>query len=338
MNKHTPPEFITHPLSLIFRQASGTTPIFARPLKFHAFNLIIDSSIALQPLHQAESTAVADVVVQIGAVSKDGIKTSRLSNLFAQIGEDTVWLNVTDVGRFLIENGNRVTIEPCPEVDESTLKLYLLGSCLGAILHQRGNLVLHATAVRIDDGVALIAGSSGAGKSTTAAVFHQKGFQVIADDVVAIDQNQLVIGGVPQIKLWEDALHQLDLAKDGLELIHHQVQKYSFPIRRYEDVHLPVKAIYFLSSDNEKIEQGFEFHPLEGMDKFNCIRENTYRSNFMEGMGLKPFHLAFCGRIANRIVATRIVRPNRNFTAVQLVDRILEHFKEASLSICQHQE
>ncbi len=297
-------------------------------MNYHAYNLIIDSSIPLVPLHEAGAGENVDVVIEQGAVSAEGILAPRFSQQHIQVGDDTVWLDVTEVARFLIEKGKRVTMAPYPEADEDTLKLYVLGSCMGAILHQRGNLVLHANAIRIDDGVILFAGESGAGKSTTAAVFHQKGYQVIADDVVAIDQQELVIGGIPQIKLWDDALQQLDIGKDGLELIRYQVEKYSFPIERYNDEPLPVKAIYFLDPSADSVQQQIEFHPLEGMEKFNYLKANTYQSEFMEGMGLKRKHLELCGKIANHVTAARIVRPVGEFNAVELADQVLQQLKE----------
>jgi hypothetical protein len=75
------------------------------------------------------------------------------------------------------------------------------------------------------------------------------------------------------------------------------------------------------------------FEPLEGVAKFNHLKANTYRRNFMEGLGLKPNHLQLCGKIAHDIVAARITRPNHEFNAVPLADRVLEHLRDSGISV-----
>lgn len=301
-------------------------------MNYRAYNLTLASDFSLTPLHGARGENGADVSIRRGTVFSGGLPEARVSRAFAQVADNRVWLDVSNIARFLIEDGQRITVEPYPGADEDSIRLYLLGSGLGAILHQRGNLVLHANAVRVGDAAVLFAGTSGAGKSTTAAVFHQKGFPVIADDVVAVNHEGCVIGGFPQIKLWEDALHHLKIDKDGLDLIRHQMKKYSYPIDPHTDDHLPVKAVYFLASRNEHEEHQFEFHPLEGIAQFNHLKRHTYRPNFMEGLGLKPHHLKVAGRMAEDIVSARIVRPSRKFNAEELVDRVLKHLQENGIS------
>lgn len=300
-------------------------------LKYRAYNLVIESPLALAPLPEAGLGRTPDVLIRTGSVPSEGIPAARHRRVFAQVGQHAVWLDVKGIARFLIERGETITFDPYPGVDDDSLRLYLLGSGLGAILHQRGNLVLHANAIRIGDGAVLFAGASGAGKSTTAAVFHQQGYQVIADDVTAVDQEGRVIGGYPQLKLWEDTLNHLKINRDGLALIRHQLKKYSYPIASSTERPLPVWAVYFLSSRNEHEDHQFEFHPLEGIAKFNHLKAHTYRRNFLEGLGLKPRHLQLCSRMAQTIVAARIVRPSREFNAVQLAERVLEHLRQAGI-------
>ncbi|MEG8053162.1 hypothetical protein QP185_07710 [Sphingomonas aerolata] len=53
---------------------------------------------------------------------------------------------------------------------------YLLGTALGALLHQRALLPLHCNAIVHDGKAFLFCGDSGAGKSTLAAVFEARGY------------------------------------------------------------------------------------------------------------------------------------------------------------------
>lgn len=90
------------------------------------------------------------------------------------------------------------------------MRLFLLGSAFGALLHQRGLLPLHANAVEIDGRAFAFMGPSGAGKSTLAAWFHRQGDSVIADDVCVVgfggDGRSFAAPGLPRLRLWAEAL------------------------------------------------------------------------------------------------------------------------------------
>ncbi|MDX8394562.1 MAG: hypothetical protein R8K21_08285, partial [Mariprofundales bacterium] len=122
-----------------------------------------------------DSTDHNDLTIKYGEVSAAGLEQPKKFTPFFQCAKDNLWLNVPDIARFLISNGNSITVESAKNSDPQSIRLFLLGSCLGAILHQRGMLILHANAIRFDDGCVLFAGTSGQGKSTLAAAFHHRG-------------------------------------------------------------------------------------------------------------------------------------------------------------------
>lgn len=119
------------------------------------------------------------------------------------------------VGRFLVEGTHIIHFEPCAEVDEHHF-LWVLSHHVRAALHRhRGDLVLHANTLLWQCGLLAISGSSGAGKSTTAAGLIQRGAIQIADDLTALragDHGQLVIRqGAPQLHLTHAAAERLGL-------------------------------------------------------------------------------------------------------------------------------
>lgn len=297
------------------------------------YGLQVDSELDLKPLQPLKADSTAQVHISFGPVSKNGLDSSRISRVFAQINETQVWLDIPDVCRMLISNGNHILIDACENADMQSIRLYVMGSGIGAILHQRGFLVLHANAIALETGsgkdsakgAVLFAGISGSGKSTTAAVFHQRGFQVISDDVVAVDSGGEIFGGFPQIKLWEDTLGQLDISKQNLDQIRLQVKKYSFPLPAVDPaINLPIKAMYFLTVAKEQNPGLFELFALEGIDKFNHLKEHTYRRHLMEGLGLKPQHMKLCADMANSVHMARIIRPDSYFNAPELVDFVIQ--------------
>src|SRR5579862_7663158 len=74
---------------------------------------------------------------------------------------DTVFLDYEGVAAYRIEGGQRILIEPAPQVDPRIVRLYLLGPILAVLLHQRGFLVLHASGVNINGSVAAFLGDKG---------------------------------------------------------------------------------------------------------------------------------------------------------------------------------
>jgi serine kinase of HPr protein (carbohydrate metabolism regulator) len=78
---------------------------------------------------------------------------------------------------FLIQEGRSIIVSPLEEYKEDVIRLYILGSCMGAILMQKRILPLHGSAVAIDGKAFAIIGESGAGKSTLASAFISRGFQ-----------------------------------------------------------------------------------------------------------------------------------------------------------------
>ena len=103
---------------------------------------------------------------------------------------------------------------------ERNVRLFLLGSAFGVLLHQRGLLPLHANAIEIDGRAVAFMGPSGAGKSTLAAWFHDRAFRVIADNVCAISRNsegrRQAAPGLPRLRLWAEALELMGRSSHAL--------------------------------------------------------------------------------------------------------------------------
>ena len=112
--------------------------------------------------------------------------------------------------------------------------LYLLGSARGALLHQRGLLPLHANAVVLAGRAIAFCGHSGAGKSTIAAWFHDRGDPILADDICAVDGAAtgeiIAYPGVPRLRLWRDALEKGGREASGYRRSFDSLDKWDVPI------------------------------------------------------------------------------------------------------------
>ena len=119
-----------------------------------------------------------------------------------------------------------------PESDASAadIPIFILGTVFGILLHQREQIVLHASAVRVNGKAVLFCGPSGAGKSTLAAALAQHGYPLVTDDFCTIALNgsgpPLVHPDGRQLKLWAQAIERLDLAQQRGERVRKSLEKF----------------------------------------------------------------------------------------------------------------
>jgi hypothetical protein len=112
---------------------------------------------------------------------------------------------------FVVDSGGKTIWAQWPgRLGLEIVTAILLGRILAFVLHLRGHVCLHASAVVVDGGAVLFAGDPGMGKSSTAAAFAERGCPVLSDDLSAIrregDGRLMVTPGVPRVCLWPDSV------------------------------------------------------------------------------------------------------------------------------------
>ncbi len=296
-------------------------------MRYLAYNLQIDSEIALPELLPGDLDSSCDVNIHFGNVPVDGLPNGTQLGPFLWTTDQALWLKVPGVATFLVKNGQEIIIAPAPGIDEDSIRVFLLGSAFGALLFQRGYLVMHGNAIRIGNQCMICVGYSGAGKSTLAAGFMQRGYDILADDVVPIDNGCNAIPGFPRIKLWQDVAEKLKIDTTSLRRIRPDMEKFNFPLtHKFGNELIPVRWVYILNSDENQCDISFE--SIEGMQRFIPLRNNTYRIRFLDGMALKRDHLQLCGKLAGNIRLTSVTRPRRDFQLDLLIDQLLAHMAE----------
>lgn len=303
--------------------------------KYSAFGLILESEMDLCPMSRAGSDdMVADVSIVFGEVPESGIKNPVFSRVLAHAKHDEAWIHVPGVARFLVQYGRKITVDIMNSHDIDTVNLYLMGSCIGAIIHQRGMVALHASAVEVSGAGILFVGRSGAGKSTTAAIMHHHGCRVISDDTVAISPDGLIAGGYPQLKLWQSSLDSLKIPNTDLIRIRSQVNKYRLPLNSIQSIEEPlsIKAVYVLIADNEKENGCTSITELKGLEKFQQLQRHTYRARIMAGLGGNKSHLVICSKLAKSTYMAYVRRPTSYFSGQELVKQVLVDIENNNFS------
>ncbi len=289
---------------------------------YHAFGLNIQSALNLPELLACadNSNLNPDVTIQFGDVPKAGLSEAVVKGAFYQSNHDELWLDVPHVARYLITHGNCITIDPYEQADEDSIRVFLLGSGMGALLMQRDLFLLHANAIKIGDACVSFSGKSGAGKSTLSAAFMSRGYSVLADDVCAINQAGQVMPSFPQVKLWADSSYKLEIETKALRRIRPNIEKFAVPLeQQFHATNLPLKILYILNSHNQDT---FEFDSIEGMHKMLPLKNNTYRHHYLKGLGKTKKHLKHVGSLASQVDVVRITRPKTGFQLDKLVELI----------------
>lgn len=214
--------------------------------------------------------------------------------------EDGFQFEVPGVARYRIVGGVKIIVDAGPDVSEETIRLYLLGSALGILLHQRGLLVLHANAIVIDGAAVVFMGPSGAGKSTLAAWFSARGYPVLTDDICAVEAGEdgriEVLPGLTRLRLAADAASHLgfDTAQGDLCLTSDK-REIGLP-RTFDAAGAGLRACYLLSESTTG--EGGPIRRVMGMDAVQMLMANTYRGVALKELGGSSRHLEACLRVA----------------------------------------
>jgi len=292
---------------------------------YRLYGLCIASELACPGLPQEISTESCDVLIRYEKVNptdpRDGFHVENPQN---------ITFHVKGIGSYRIACGNSIIIEKESQTQDSFIRIFLLGSAMGALLHQRGMLPLHGNGIVHGGGCIAVLGHSGRGKSTLAAAFKGRGYKLLSDDICALnvrlDEAPIVYPGIPRINLWHDAITKVGADKSRMEQIHPGEAKFSLPVDvEYCDAPMPLKHVYILETYDERkivIEQ------LPPLKKMQLLRMHTYRKGIVTKMGAGKLHFKMCADVAQQVRIARIHRPANVFLLDELVELIENDIKE----------
>lgn len=278
-------------------------------LVFYSNGLYLKSVIHF-PEFQVVSHLV-DVAIEYGFIS-DILVNANYADDFQQINFDNYQLNIPNVAKFLVIGKNLVIIDPYPNADEATIRMFFTSSILPVLVHLHHLLPLHSCCINVKGNAFLIGGVSGAGKSTFALGMHRKGYDILNDDVstIGFDTTGYPIAylGYRQIKLLTESLENYGYEISEFEKLNTEITKFRFPLNdEMKDDYLPVKAIFLFEHDPNKFE--IDVQELKGMEAFLQLTKNTFRVELLRELGKKQVHFELCTNIASKIKVFKVSRP-----------------------------
>ncbi|MEI9989183.1 MAG: hypothetical protein WDM86_04015 [Rhizomicrobium sp.] len=224
-------------------------------------------------------------VVEIRWAALDAVLPgARYRGPIIQVGDEEIQLAVGVIARFRMRAGREIVVDALAGASGRDVRAYLLGAALGILCHQRALLPLHANAVVMQGRVVAIAGRSGAGKSTLAAHYHDKGHEILSDDVCAVSFPQeggpLAWSGIPRLRLWRDSAEASGRDVDRLEPVADGLEKYHWPVKLHAPQEgLLLDRIYVLSDSGSGPRPAIS--RLAGADALEAIMEQTFRREYL---------------------------------------------------------
>ena len=305
------------------------------PRAYDVFGLRVRSQIALPDLVTTQDSGTdVDVDVAIGEVAPAPVDAPTVWGLTGT--GDRAVLTVKNVARFEVVGGNRIVVDRLAGAPMADVRLFLLGSAFGALLHQRGLLPLHANAIQIGHGAAAFMGRSGAGKSTMAAAFLDRGFTLLADDVCVVTGDDggvpMAQPGLPRLRLWRDAVEASGRSPDDLEIAFAGHEKYVVPTHSVQAVRaIPLSRIYLLG-ELPAGETGQRIRRLNGVEAVSAIMANIYRGHYLKLLGGSERNYRKCLELVRAVPVFSVERQWGHDVMEEQIRAIARHAREEVLA------
>ena len=262
----------------------------------------IDSEIHIPEWDSAAVPAIGQADVSILVASQAGLLPAKTP----ACGEYQHF--VQQAGWFCLRDGCAILALPLELPVSRRFRSFLIGSVWGALLYQRQELLIHASAIRTATGAIAFAGPRGSGKSTVAALLGTQGYELISDDLCRIElgpDSAVIHPSLPRLKLLGDAMERLGWG--GITSVHDELQ----PQKRH---YTPASAgvveptrlarIYLLEWGEYRV------RPVRGMAGFrSLLRKATWRATLLEKYGNPTFYIHQMGRLLQTVPVAEFRRP-----------------------------
>ena len=228
-------------------------------------------------------------------------------------------LDLPDVARYLVEGGERVTIEPSAGASPDVVTRFARMTPLAALLYQRGLLAFHAAAVANDRGAVLLAGDSGSGKSTLLMELIQRGWTLLADELAVVTQDGkglYVHPTFPEIALWSDTLKKF--GKDPAEFEHADTNRLLLPLPELcVSSPQPLRTTYWLGVQSK---DGVTRESMAGAKHFQAVATLLYNSHVAEALLDRVVFMSYASRVVRTAPVVHLLRPRDSWSVPDMAD------------------
>jgi energy-coupling factor transporter ATP-binding protein EcfA2 len=295
--------------------------------------LSVVSDIVLPGLISGDGDYPLQVTIRRGQVP-EALKGASIVGPTWQLAGKQLLLRVPNVARFMLKNGDEILFTPESEASIEDVPAFILGTVFGILLHQREQIVLHASAVEVNGRAVVFCGRSGAGKSTLAAALVQRGHRLITDDVCAITLSE---GAAPivhpdgrQLKLWAQAIEELKLESSRCEPVRGCLKKFYVEPRDATDMALPLAAIYALRNVVHTDQPSIERPSV--VDSAMLLHRSAYRPLLVIRFDQRTQYFRAATQIINKFGIFVLTRPSDFAVMRDVVSWLERHWRDTGVS------
>lgn len=284
------------------------------------------------------SPAAADEFELVAGEPPERIGPADEGGLFWSTDGQRFVLSTPGGPRFLCEAGGRRVIYDPAGGQARDVAAFAFGTLSGALAYQHGHLPLHASALEVEGGLAVLSGRSGAGKSTLAAALAARGAPLFADDVLSVDWRARPICATSTSRRLKLDKHGAQLA--GVETgepVRTVVEDGADP-RRYahEDAVtlsparvLGLKRIYVLAErDRRPGAPAMDIQRLTGVQALAAVRETVFRRLWGDALLGRLVLQQAAAAIAGAVEVYRFSRTAEPERFSKTVERLEAHLQE----------
>ena len=304
---------------------------------YQLYNLTIQTTIEFPNLQTCSTSTIAssDIQIKLGKVAPlfDVIhyikEWDELSYTVGLVdGKLTTLINYKEVARYLIQDGQSITIQKMPFGTVVDMESYLISLALSSLLFQRGYFLLHGATVVKNGQAYIILGSSGSGKTSTTVGLMKSGYSILAEDITVlkyIDGIPYIIPGVPYVKLLRDVADRENFDWDTLNLLYSDDEKRAYLLdKEYEVAPTPLRKIYSLDATQVETLTLNEITDTE--DKFATIAMNIHYPYFFEGYDIEEYYTNMAYQLLDDISFRKLERPIGKNTLNEMLDLLEKDF------------
>jgi hypothetical protein len=290
---------------------------------YSAYGLRIHSHYPL-PAPPCEPSNEADITIRPGKSDVTAAELETKKSVLRATPQEICcrW----ESGIFTVRNGREIIADPYPDTDPHSLAAWLQGAAMSLALHQRGFLVLHASAVAINGNAVAFLGEVGWGKSTTATAFLTHGHRLLTDDVVAVRLTNgrcTIVPGFPHVKLLPDAAKHLKQDSHEMLDVAGDTEKRMRMFReKWDYTPVPLRAVYILGEADRCL-----IEPLPPQEALLNVMRHCFVARFTEFLqktATNTTHFANCTQLVNNASINYLKRP-RNLELLPKLVQLVEN-------------
>lgn len=288
-------------------------------LFYKVYGVMIASDLEFPQLVVSDDTSRYDVTIEKTEFSKEiDEKSARIKYEF---GHECSWLCNTTC-QIQVYDGKRITYALTGNGNPEWLQTYILGYGMSMLALQRDMLPIHCSVVADEKGAVLIAGESGAGKSTATTAFLKAGYTLMADDMAWAD-GTMVYPAFPYQKLCRDVVEREGYDVDELIYIDEQKDKFLARYRgEFSTGARPMKGFILLHMTSEEC---VTVREMAGFERLHVYVGNLFLRKLMTR---EQKYAPYIGKIglemASKVPLLCIGRPVGKDTAEEVVRVAME--------------